>query len=64
MARAKDPALTVIKKIRRKLSARLTKAHEAGRLHDEMRAVHREAKRVRREVEARAKSRRRKQSQR
>ncbi len=60
MARTRDRSLAEIKAIRRKLSARLMKAHKAGRLDQEMRAMDRRADEAMREAAARAKARRRK----
>jgi hypothetical protein len=56
MAQSKDRSLAEVKRIRRKLSARLMKAHKAGRLDQEMQALHREANATMREAAARAKA--------
>jgi hypothetical protein len=60
MARTKDRSLVEVKKIRRKLSARLMKAHRAGRLDQELQAMDRRADQAMREAAVRGKARRRK----
>ena len=46
MARTRDPVLTELKKIRRKLSKRLMQAHRKGRLHEELLAVEKEGQKA------------------
>jgi hypothetical protein len=45
MARANDPVVAEVKKIRRKLSKRLAAAMKKGRLYEELRAIDREVDR-------------------
>lgn len=46
MARYKDPVVARVRKIRRKLSARMIKARREGRLMEELRAIEREGERA------------------
>lgn len=50
MAEHRDPVVAKVKRVRRKISHRLWKAREEGRLHDELLAMGREARRAYREA--------------
>ncbi len=50
MARTKDRVVEEVKSVRRRLSARLWKAHQEGRLYEEMQAVEREGDRAYRDA--------------
>jgi hypothetical protein len=50
MAERKDPVVEEVRKVRRKLSARLLKARREGRLMAELRNVEREGEKVLREL--------------
>jgi len=50
MARAKDPLIADVKRIRRKISRRLMDAHHRGRLHEELLAMERQGERAYREA--------------
>ena len=56
MARAKDRTLAEVKRIRRQLSARLMKAKRKGKLHQEMLALHAEAKEFLRDAARKARA--------
>ncbi len=56
MARSKDRSLAEVKKIRAGLSARLLKAKRKGKLHQEMLALHAEAKEFLRDASRKARA--------
>lgn len=54
MARHKDRVVAEVKRVRRKVSKRLMKAHRQGRLREEVRAFEREGMALLREAVGRA----------
>ncbi|HLY73744.1 MAG TPA: hypothetical protein VKU80_06455 [Planctomycetota bacterium] len=50
MARAKDPLIADVKRIRRKISRLLMEAHRHGRLHEELKAMERQGERAYKEA--------------